>query len=564
MKQFYFFCWYFCLGVVFTYGQKSYYEKKRDAFVANYRYDSAAVYAQKAVRFYNQNSDHLAENFLKGAKIFKSLSKTDSCVYYLNKAENLFKQSTDLKYKQEKLFNILVLKAELARFSNRKELATKYINQATKSVKPDFDFDVLAYYYNRRMAIVSQFYNYDSDSVKTIHLLADKIIINQDRITDKSIPVYTLNEIGFLDFNKNPKKALEYFNQAFLIAKKSNAKQALIDVAINLGRTYQQKFLDQDKAIYYHKIALETATEIDNLWQKYQATINLRICYSLKNDFETALTYSDQATVFAVEMEKKDKNILLNEMEKKYNFQAKESELKSSKKNTLYLLILLVSLLAVLGIMFFYNRKIKFKNIELSKLSSENEFLVSETNHRVNNNLQLIAYLISEVLRKKQNGEDKNEFIKLLSKVEAIATLHRHLYLTKNKKNLNLQKYFKELQINFESVGIEENIVLDFEVDKIEIHSDQAVHLGLLLSELYINSIKHAFSPNQEKRIRFHLLEKDGILSFNYEDNGENAIGKEIQPKLVDQLCLQLEVIYSITTKEGFKLCFSKDIASWI
>ena len=185
--------------------------------------------------------------------------------------------------------------------------------------------------------------------------------------------------------------------------------------------------------------------------------------------------------------------------------------------------------------------------------------MVSETNHRVNNNLQLIAVLIENKIRKNKNENEKAEFTRFLTKVEAIAALHRLLYVTNNVNIINLQEYLMDIKNNFEELVLEENINLNVTIEDTKIHSDTALYLGLLITELFINSIKHAFKEHQQKVISFSLIVKENELFFKYEDNGENSKKIELKPALVEQLCLQLEVDYTINSSQGFQINFIKN-----
>ncbi len=84
------------------------------------------------------------------------------------------------------------------------------------------------------------------------------------------------------------------------------------------------------------------------------------------------------------------------------------------------------------------------------------------------------------------------------------------------------------------------------------------MYIGLLVTELFINSVKHAFNQLQSKEVSLTIHKKEENYTFIYSDNGEKAAGKTINPKLVNQLCLQLDVKYEIDTTEGFKLIFNK------
>lgn len=233
------------------------------------------------------------------------------------------------------------------------------------------------------------------------------------------------------------------------------------------------------------------------------------------------------------------------------------NEIKKSQ-----ILILIVVVFFVSGFLFliYHVKKIKIINSQLESYAKENEFLISETNHRVNNNLQLISILITDTLRKKNNESNKIEFERLLSKVETIASLHRHLYQTKNKDKVELKNYILELKNNFKTIIKEKNISIHFDLDIINIHPDEAMYLGLLVTELIINSVKHAFNATQEKHIHLQINwnEANKEIEFKYQDNGEFGIGKEIHPLLVLQLSQQLNVYPILNTDTGFSITFTK------
>jgi two-component sensor histidine kinase len=253
----------------------------------------------------------------------------------------------------------------------------------------------------------------------------------------------------------------------------------------------------------------------------------------------------------------KDNQLKINELE----ILNKDEELVSNKAKLYVLLgLFVVAVFMTLLISYFYT-KTKNSNKQLQILSKQNRFLVSETYHRVNNNLQLIIVLISEELDKKQITDfDNSALNKVLIKVESIATLHRHLYKATDKKAINIEEYLNEIISNFDAIFKDKHITVNYKFDKINVSIDFAMYLGLLTTELFINSIKYAFETESSKLISLQVYKEEGVLHFNYTDNGQKTIGKEIYPNLVVNICKQIKANYKIETKSGFEIYVNKNL----
>ena len=522
---------------------------KIEDFIAVSQYDSAYIFTQKAIKSSNINSEEKNDYYIQYARILKSLYKTDSCFYYLDKAEKFYKEKQD----KSKQFYILTIKAEVSRALVKRNMANNYIYEAEKLLSENKELAYKYYYYNRRIALLAEYYNNVPDSVAKIKDIGRLILDNQDEIEDKSLIVYTLNEIGYLDFHKNSKNAKNYFLKAYEIAEQTNSVLAYIDVSINLGRYYHHKESDYKKAIYYHKNGLERAKEINNLFQIQQCYNELKNCSVLDENFKDAFFYRDSLAIIDLKIVESTNNQQYELFENKFIIESKEQQLKEYKKNIYLLIIALVSLFTGIFVMYFYNKKIKLKNKELTKLYDENKFLVTETNHRVNNNLQVISLLINELISKFKKKKHQKELESLLIKVDTIATLHRYLYQTKNNDLINLNEYLTELSLNFTDSFNKKNIISEFKLANIILPAEKAMFLGLLTTELIINSLKHAFKDNQTKEISLKIELQESNILYLFSDNGENSKGKEIEPKLVSQICLQLESKCEISTLNGFK-----------
>lgn len=369
------------------------------------------------------------------------------------------------------------------------------------------------------------------------------------------------------------------YEEALDYAKQNNLLNPEIDISYNLALIYSRYKNNPFKSIQVLEAIKPKVVNANNLFQKYQLFLNLKNHYSAVQDYKKAFEASVKAYDYAQEYNGMQTGIKLKEIEKRFDIakkekqlQEKENEIKiqnleiknSSKRFWLVFVIFILSSIGVFVLVFFLKRE-KKSNKELLSFSQENKFLLSEANHRINNNLQLIIILISEQIKKLENNQ-QTEIKNILSKIESIATLHKHLhkhlYKNQDKTKIDSKKYFNDIYLNFNSLLLDKNIQVNIEIDSILLQTDIAMYLGLLLTELFINTIKHAFVNQDNKVIIFKLKLKNNTIYFHYSDNGKTLNGEKITPKLVSNLCKQLKGDHTINTNDGLKFLFHKKINS--
>lgn len=527
------------------------------------RLDSARLFLNRAMK---SNKDYGAKYDITYSNLLKKTGKTDSSFYYLDIAEKkIFKNNIT-----DSILLIYALKMEMTRHTSSKNLNHKILNNAELFIKKNKikNLDILAYYLNRKISCFNEFNGGNKDTIQFIFDTADEILKLEPKLKNKEVVAYTLNEIAQVyEYRIDANLGLEYYKKANQYSKENHLISPFIDNSINLARYYQTKENDKKAAI---KILQEAEKSIElngDIYQAYRLYDFLKALFALSKDFESALSYQEKAHEKQLDFERFKTNLYIKDLELKNLAEQNKSELRlkneklenAENNEKLFLLIVLLVVIGLI-VLIFYNRKINFKNKKLDKLSNENEFLLSEANHRINNNLQLIIILISEEL-KKSDDVDSSNFTKILSKVESISTLHRHLYKSENKRKINIADYLNEIQSNFIELFNENNIEVDFKVESQQIDTDLAMYFGLMITELFINTIKHAFEEKQEfKKIIFNLNQYNSQLQFSYFDNGKNSIGKKIHPKLVIKMCRQIKVNYIIDTEKGFSFSFNKPI----
>jgi two-component sensor histidine kinase len=513
----------------------------------------------------SSNKSNVVNEYIQYSKMLRQQGKMDSSFFYLEKV----KPYLDPKKDKDTLLLYYSLKAELARFNSDKYLVSKILNESenwfTKQNEFEFNSDILAYYYNRKAACY-QYNDGNKDTLNIILSLCNKVINLESKIVDKSIVAYSMNERAQLyNYKIDSTKGIAYHKEAYEYAVKNKLYLPMSDIAFQIGMYYNRRDYISKSVDYYTKSFL-AAEKSKNLAQLTNVSDNLSSAYAKNGDYKNALKYKQIQFDYVNKQNSLKTSNLLREADFQLRFENQSNKIKTKEKEIestqRYLfLALIIALLITLGIvaLVFYYKKIKRQNLTLKSLSNENKFLLSEANHRINNNLQLIIILIESQLKKIEK-QQQTSLKNILSKIDAIATLHRHLYQNKDKKSINCKNYLKEIIVKFNDLLKENTIQLDFKMEDVLLPTDTAMYLGLLLTELLINSVKHAFEEKQQKVISFNLKQIDAFLYFEYLDNGNKANGKKVEPKLVKKLCRQLRIDPTINTTSGFLLTFKKKL----
>ena len=144
-------------------------------------------------------------------------------------------------------------------------------------------------------------------------------------------------------------------------------------------------------------------------------------------------------------------------------------------------------------------------------LVRENQLLLHEIQHRIANSLQIIASVLLQSARKVQSTETREHLRDAHNRVMSIAMLQKHLSSTAV-ENVVLKSYFEDLcaSIGASMIGEPQRLVLTSEVDDSAVDSDTSVSLGLVVTELVINALKHAFPGGPQK----------GTIKVGYKSDG--------------------------------------------
>ncbi len=150
----------------------------------------------------------------------------------------------------------------------------------------------------------------------------------------------------------------------------------------------------------------------------------------------------------------------------------------------------------------------------------EKERLMKELNHRVKNNLSLVASLIG---LKESASDGDLDLSDLINQISAVGLMHEKLHASRDMTHTPLREYIRDLLAtlfsSFSSAGVE----VDIDIDDINVPSAAAVPLGLITNEIATNAVKYGFSGNGSPRFSVSFkkdAEVPGLCVYTLSNSG--------------------------------------------
>jgi len=202
---------------------------------------------------------------------------------------------------------------------------------------------------------------------------------------------------------------------------------------------------------------------------------------------------------------------------------------------------------------------LKENESKLQDSLNEKNVMLKEIHHRVKNNLQIISSLLSLQQIKKENPEES--FNKARSRIKSIALIHEHLYRSDSFTNIDFKNHI--MQISNEIIGSQQNgqhhkFILNG--DELSIHIDTAVPLGILIHEIIVNSIYHAFTENQKGTITITIIRSTHTAEIIISDNGigfcpeDSKVYSTLGLVLIKELSRQIRATTRFEIDNGTKI----------
>jgi len=199
---------------------------------------------------------------------------------------------------------------------------------------------------------------------------------------------------------------------------------------------------------------------------------------------------------------------------------------------------------------------------KLQALLREKDVLLEELEHRVGNSLQIIAAIILMKSRMVTSEESRLHLQDAHKRVMSVAAVQQHLHATVASGPVEMAPYLTQL-----CESLKTSMIADYRPAMLKVTSDagtvtsrEAVSLGLIVTELILNALKHAFAGDRaDRRIAVGFAISGTNWKLSVADNGIGApVGVFAQAKsglgtnIINALAQQLEARVDVVSgREG-------------
>ncbi len=188
-------------------------------------------------------------------------------------------------------------------------------------------------------------------------------------------------------------------------------------------------------------------------------------------------------------------------------------------------------------------------------LLREKAMLYEELQHRIANSLQIIASVLMQSARRSTSAQTRSDLFDTHSRVMSVAALQNQLIAT-NVGDVRLSVYFTELaqSIGASMIADLQKLRLTVEADETVAAADTSVSLGLIVTELVINALKHAFPGDRGGAIVVGYRSSGSDWTLSVADDGVGMPGGAAPTKpglgtsIVEALARQLDADVEVTS----------------
>ena len=450
--------------------------------------------------------------YLKGTLSFR-FDELDSSVYYFQTALELGKQINNVPLKASAINALAVCYAQLG----REHEAIKYYKESLE----------LAESVNAKSQIAMSQLNLGNaygrlsmgDSALYFAQRAYEGALEGD---DISMVWSTLNSLSIAHFLKgNYKQVIEYSQDLEKQVEKVGENGFLMTSYLIRSKALNALGRRSEALIYANK-SLDITHEFiatDNEIRSLEWLVELE---KSLGDFKAALQHHERLSFLEDSLAKEDVNKRLESLAVQYETEKKqdeiaalqrvqaETEAKLKFRNLTIVFVAISTVLVVLGIVFFFKRRVERER--LARQKTRNELLRTQMNpHFLFNALSSIQLFLIN----KGQGAPALEYLSKFAKLmRRILENSRKDFVTLEEEIATLRHYLDLQKVRFDNS-------FDYSID-VDVTDDLSeIKIPPMFAQPFIeNSLEHGIASVQNGKINISFMQHDDLMRFKVEDNG--------------------------------------------
>jgi PAS domain S-box-containing protein len=214
------------------------------------------------------------------------------------------------------------------------------------------------------------------------------------------------------------------------------------------------------------------------------------------------------------------------------------------------------------------------RNIERQLRTSlqEKDLLLQEVHHRVKNNLQIIASLLSIGRRRIQDPAAADMLEHSRYRIDLMASVYEQVYQSKDLTRIDFSEFLRQSTRSVLEAYWGSTAQISFRTDlaPLSLPLQPALYLAIAVHELVVNAVKHAFGGRETGEIHLSLaVNPEGMIQLCVADDGvgmptepEPRSGVSLGLRLVEMLVHQLQGSVKKLPASGTHYCLSIPVPS--
>ena len=158
---------------------------------------------------------------------------------------------------------------------------------------------------------------------------------------------------------------------------------------------------------------------------------------------------------------------------------------------------------------------------QIRALLEQKELLLKESHHRIKNNMATISSLLSYHAGRLRDKEAAEVLEDSARRTQGMAMLYDRLYRSEQYNTLNAREYLDALAGDTINLSDPHNTIsVNINAEDFSLEVNVLAPLGIILTELVTNSVKHAFDRTEQNRISVRFSKRNRTARLEFADNG--------------------------------------------